>query len=162
MSSLPRQTIYERDNWDEKLELIKGWARDGLTDEQIAHNMGISHDTLYKYKKRYPEFAEALKNGKEVIDREVENALLKRALGYEYEEVTQERKNGNLVTTKIITKQVKPDTTAQIFWLKNRKPEQWRDTKEINMNSTVQDITDMTPEERKKRRQELREKFGDG
>ena len=48
---MPRQTKYIKNGWDEKLEVIEGWARDGLTDEQIAKNMGISHDTLYKYKK---------------------------------------------------------------------------------------------------------------
>ena len=74
---------------EEGLLKIEGWARDGLTDEQIAHNMGISPSTLYEWKKKYPEISEALKKGKEVVDREVENALLKRALGYEYEEVKQ-------------------------------------------------------------------------
>ena len=123
------------DAWKDKLEVIQGWARDGLTDEQIAHNMGISPATLYDYKNKYPEFVEALKKGKEVIDVQVENALLKRALGYKYDEVTKERnKKGALVTTKIITKEVHPDTTAQIFWLKNRKPEEWRDKKDIDLD----------------------------
>ncbi len=134
---MPRQTKYMKYGWNEKLEVIEGWARDGLTDEQIAHNMGISHDTLYKYKKRYPEFAEALKKGKEVIDRKVENALLKRALGYKYDEVKKEailnKDTGEyeMVVTEIKTKEVKPDTTAQIFWLKNRKPDKWRDKQDI-------------------------------
>jgi transposase-like protein len=112
----------------EGLLLIEGWARDGLTDEQIAHNMGIGTSTLYKWKNEHKEIVESLKNGKEVIDRHVENALLKRALGYEYQETTQEvMENGTLSVTKIVTKQVSPDTTAQIFWLKNRKPSEWRD-----------------------------------
>lgn len=85
----------------DKLILVEGWARDGLTDEQIANNLAISIDTFYKYKKKYPEFSESLKRGKEVVDYEVENALLQNAL------------NGNI--------------TAQIFWLKNRKPRQWKD-----------------------------------
>ena len=66
----------------EGLALIEGWARDGLTDEQIAHNMGINTSTIYDWKEKYPDFSNALKNGKEVVDRLVENALLKRALGY--------------------------------------------------------------------------------
>ena len=74
---------------EEGLLKIEGWARDGLTDEQISHNMGIHPSTLYEWQKKYPEITEALKKGKEVIDRQVENALLKRALGYEYEEVKQ-------------------------------------------------------------------------
>lgn len=118
---------------EEGLLKIEAWARDGLTDEQIAQNMGISTSTLYEWKKKHNEFSESLKRGKEVVDIQVENALLKRALGYKYEEVTQERaidpKTGKsgLVVTKIVTKEVQPDTTAQIYWLKNRKPEQWRD-----------------------------------
>ena len=61
---------------------LEAYARDGLTDEQIAHNMGISPATLYNYKRDHLEILEALKKGKEVVDIEVENALLKRALGY--------------------------------------------------------------------------------
>lgn len=107
----------------DKLILLEGWARGGLTDEQIAKNMGIAPSTLYEWKKKSKEFSESLKKGKEVIDFEVENALLKRALGYEYEEETYE----NGILTKKVKKQVPPDTTAQIFWLKNRKPNNWKD-----------------------------------
>lgn len=121
----------------EGLTLLEGWARDGLTDEQIAHNMGIRAATLYEWKKRFPEISETLKKGKEVIDRHVENALLKRALGYSYDEVTKEigttvdDETGEvikaLVETKRVTKEVQGDVTAQIFWLKNRRPDRWRD-----------------------------------
>ena len=117
----------------EGLLKIEGWARDGLIDEQIAKNIGIRAGTLYEWKNRFPEFSEALKRGKEVVDREVENALLKRALGYEYTETTREAVQDpnsgevKMQVTKKVTKQVAPDTTAQIFWLKNRKPDKWRD-----------------------------------
>ncbi|MBC8630276.1 helix-turn-helix domain-containing protein [[Eubacterium] tenue] len=117
-----------------KLTLIEGWARDGLTDEQIAKNLGINIATFYRYKKDYCEFCESLKRGKEIVDYEVENALLKRALGYEYDEVTYEHGK----ETKRVTKQVAPDTTAQIFWLKNRRPEQWRDKQVVESNNTVE------------------------
>ena len=71
----------------EGLLKLEGWARDGLTDEQIAEEkIGINRTTLYDWKKKYPDISDALSNGKEVIDRKVENALLKRALGYEYAE----------------------------------------------------------------------------
>ena len=114
----------------EGLLKIEGWARDGLTDEQISHNIGIHPSTLYDWQKEYPEIAEALKKGKEVIDRQVENALLKRALGYEYEEVKQiiekDEKGKDRKRIEKTVKQVIPDITAQIFWLKNRKPEEWR------------------------------------
>lgn len=114
---------------------IQGWARDGLIDEQIAHNMGITTKTLYEWKNKYGEISDALKKGKEVIDRQVENALLKRALGYTYDETTYE----DGVETKRVTKEVAPDTTAQIFWLKNRKPAEWRDKIEQQQTVTIQD-----------------------
>lgn len=138
----------------EKLILVEGWARDGLTDEQIAKNLGIGKTAFYKYKKEYTEFADILKRGKEVIDYEVENALLKKALGYEYTEITKERvvmkdEHGKILTdiqgvpcyemvvTKIVKKEVNPDTTAQKFWLKNRKPMEWRDKRDIEHSGTV-------------------------
>ncbi|HBE9110316.1 TPA: helix-turn-helix domain-containing protein [Clostridioides difficile] len=131
--------------WITKEGLIKieGWARDGLTDEQIAFNIGINVKTLYDWKKKYSNICNALKKGKEVIDRQVENALLKRALGYEYDEITYEEGQ----ETKRVTKQVVPDTTAQIFWLKNRKPAEWRDkqivesTNEITINNPFKELS---------------------
>lgn len=124
----------------ENLLLIEGWARDGLVDEQIAHNMGIACCTLYEWKLKYPEIAEALKKGKEVVDLEVENALLKRALGYMVEE-TKVEENG-IGGKKVITtiKHIPGDTTAQIFWLKNRKPDKWRDKPTAEDNTQDQNI----------------------
>ena len=111
----------------EGLLKIEGWARDGLTDEQIAKNIGISRSTLNVWKDRYSDISDALKKGKDVIDRQVENALLKRALGYEYEEVKEKFEDGIITERTVTKKEVVPDTTAQIFWLKNRKPDKWRD-----------------------------------
>lgn len=118
---------YQRWLEPDGLLLLEGWARDGLTDEQIAHNMGITAKTLYVWKSAYGEICEALKKGKEIVDIQVENALLKRALGYEYmeERVEISEKDGRKVIQT--TKTVPPDTTAQIFWLKNRRPDRWRD-----------------------------------
>mgnify|MGYP002554267787 CR=1 FL=1 len=92
---------YQRWLEPDGLLLLEGWARDGLTDEQLAEKMGISTTTLYEWKNKFPEFSEALKKGKEVVDYQVENALLLKALC--------------------------GDVTAQIFWLKNRRPDKWRD-----------------------------------
>lgn len=91
------------DDWlqDDKLILIEGWARDGLTNEQIANNIGINVKTLYDWKNKNSNICNILKKSREVVDFEVENALLKSAL------------EGNV--------------TAQIFWLKNRRKLQWRD-----------------------------------
>lgn len=112
------------------LTLLEGWARDGLTDEQIAKKMGINPSTLYDWKNKYSKISETLKKGKDFVDVQVENALLKRALGYEYteERVEISEKDGRKVIQTV--KQVVPDTTAQIFWLKNRRPEKWRDKPE--------------------------------
>lgn len=233
----------------EGLLKLDAWARDGLTDEQISENIGINPATLYDWKKRYPEISETLKKGKEVVDIQVENALLKRALGYTIKEVTRERivdtgqkqRHGGeseltekewelavkyfdgrccycgevmekptkdhikplsdggaltrenvvpccgscnsskkdkemlswyksqtffetyrlkkiedylrfvasleieeeceLVVTKEITKEVLPDTTAQIFWLKNRRPDRWRDKQDIEHSGQIGGVT---------------------
>jgi len=123
---------------EEGLLKIEGWARDGLTDEQIAHNIGIARTTLYDWKNKYPNITDSLKRGKEVIDRQVENALLKRALGYEYEEekiIREKNANGkDVMKREIFKRKAQPDTTAQIFWLKNRKPKEWRDKQDIEMS----------------------------
>lgn len=120
----------------ENLALIEGWARDGLTDEQISHNMGVSLATLKNWKKAHVAILAALKKGKEVADYMVENALFKSACGYDYEEVTEERvfnkttHQWELQVTKRIKKHQPPSNTAQIFWLKNRKPSVWRERAE--------------------------------
>lgn len=156
----------------EGLLKIEGWARDGLTDKQIAENIGVTEQTLNVWKKNHPSFFESLKKGKEVVDRQVENALLKRALGYVYNEnkyisvpmdemeyseklfeymnryksshpeATDDElllaRDGFPKTKEILAerkvKQVMPDTTAQIFWLKNRKRETWSDRKDLDIS----------------------------
>ena len=113
------------------LLLLEGWARDGLTDEQLAEKMGINPATLYDWKNKHPKISEVLKKGKEVVDIQVENALLKRALGYDYQEqrIEKSEKDGTKIIQTI--KHVPADTAAQIFWLKNRRPDKWRDKPEV-------------------------------
>ncbi|MBR8535420.1 helix-turn-helix domain-containing protein [Carboxylicivirga sediminis] len=114
-------------------KLAEGYARDGLNDEQIAEKLGISRAAYYRYQKQHVDFLDAIKRGKAPVDADVENALLKRALGFEYEEVSTEYekdpKTGKPtpVKTKKTIKRVPPDVGAIAFWLKNRKPEQWRE-----------------------------------
>ena len=119
---------YEQWITPEGLLKIEGWARDGLTMQQIADNMGVGRKTLNNWMNRFPVLASCIRRGKDVPDRHVENALYKRAVGYEYEEITY---NGEDEVVKRVVKAVLPDTTAQIFWLKNRKPDVWRDRHEI-------------------------------
>src|SRR5690554_393026 len=138
MSKIGRKGKYHDWLTEEGLTKLEGWARDGLTDEQIAHNIGIAVGTLYDWKNRFPEFSEALKKGKEVVDIQVENALLKRALGYEYEETKVIVETDGRKRVERIKKHVLPDVTAQIFWLKNRRPGVWRDKHEIDYSDKVQ------------------------
>lgn len=111
---------------EEGLTKIKGWAMDGLFDEQIAENIGIKRQTLYNWRMKHSDIFDALKVNKDVADRHVENAMFNNAVGFEYEEemVTNA---GEVVTVK---KYSKPNVTAQIFWLKNRKKDEWRDKTE--------------------------------
>ena len=131
MAAKSAQAIATKDN----LIRIAAWTRDGLTEEQIAKNFGISYNT-FKRAKKDPEYGElittALIQTKDVVDMEVENMLLKRARGYEYDEVTEEYEMGILVKRKVTHKMVVPDTSAQIFWLKNRQPDKWRDRREVD------------------------------
>jgi predicted DNA-binding protein YlxM (UPF0122 family) len=91
---------------DEGLTLLRGWARDGLSNEQIAHNMGIAEKTLYEWVRKYSEISKAIKKGKEVIDYAVENALCTKAMG--------------------------GDVAAMIFWLTNRRPEKWQNKRSFD------------------------------
>lgn len=175
----------------EGLLKLESWARDGLTDEQLAERMNITPSTLYEWKKRYSEISESLKRGKEIVDIQVENALLKRALGYAYnedkyisvpmdlaeydEKLTQylnlyrfehpEATDSELMlvreqfpkTKEVLAerkvKEVVPDTTAQIFWLKNRRPDKWRDKQDMELSGEVKSgnpYAGLTTEELKK------------
>ncbi len=128
---------------------IEDWVRNGATDSEIAKKLGISESTYFEYKKEFSEFSESLKKGKDYVDAEVENALLKRALGYSYEETTREVDANGKKTVKVVTKQVIPDTTAQIFWLKNRRPDKWRDKpadeqddkETVNVTLSIEDLS---------------------
>lgn len=120
------------DRWRTKegLTLLEGWARDGLTDEELSKRMGISRETFYRWKEQFPDICDAIKKGKEVIDFEVEQALLKRALGYSYTETRKEIDANGKKKVIVTEKHVEADTAAQIFWLRNRKPDKWRNNPE--------------------------------
>ncbi|RGL38995.1 transposase [Paenibacillus polymyxa] len=147
-----RKTKYHS-HVEPKLLLIEAWARDGIIQEDIAKKLGVAMSSFSEYKNKYPELTEALKRGQEVVDVQVENSLLKRAMGYRYDEVTKEasreldKETGEyktiMVETKRVTKEVQPDVTAQIFWLKNRKPDVWRDKKELDANVKASKLEDL-------------------
>ena len=131
------------DEWleQDKLTLLEGWARNGLTDEQIANNIGISRSTLFEWRKNNQDISNALKKGKEVVDIEVENALLKRALGYTITLKEQKVDKDGCIHDLQKDVHVPGDTTAQIFWLKNRRKEQWREKVEIEKSGAIQKIS---------------------
>ena len=124
---------------DDGLALVQGWARDGLKDEEIADNIGITTKTLYEWKNKYSAFCEALKKGKAPVDYHVEDALYKSATGY----TVTVKKPVKLKTRKQLKDKgmieeerieyveeeiyIRPDTTAQIYWLKNRRRGKWCD-----------------------------------
>lgn len=151
---------------DEGLLQIGGWAKSGLTDEQIAHNMGIRRKTLYEWKKKYSDISNALKVNKEVADIQVENALFKKALGFKAVDIIYERVKNldtgeyELVPAKKTERDVPPDTTAQIFWLKNRKPDVWSDRKDLNLKGEVDTTSSLSDDELNKKIANLEKKLG--
>ena len=120
--------------------LGEGYARDGLSDEQIAAKLGIKPSTYYKYQQQHIEFMEALRRGKSPVDTRVENALLKRALGYEATERQVDTDgDGNVIRQRVVHKEMAPDVTAEKFWLANRRPGVWRERHHIE--ATIADRT---------------------
>lgn len=111
-----------------RLAEVEIWLRDGLTEKQVCKNLGISVETLNQYKRRYPELVEAISRGKEILIRELENALVKRALGYEYDEVKTYIKADDGKETRYTEKTRKhlpPDVGALAILLKNKAPDRY-------------------------------------
>ncbi len=116
--------------YDPKLhpQLVKWMARAGLTDKEMAAQLQVSVTTFNSWKAQHPEFLESQKQSKDFVDSLVEDALLKRALGYEVEETEMSAgTDGKSKRVKKVRRHISPDVTACIFWLKNRRPGQFRD-----------------------------------
>ncbi|MBR7070909.1 MAG: hypothetical protein IKI29_01925 [Clostridia bacterium] len=135
----------------DKLSLLAAWTRDGLKEEQIAHNIGIRRETLSAWKKRFPEIAAALKRDRETVDVAVEDALCKKALGYtvalrktfkcrevQYDESGHKVAEADVLREGVDEVYVPADTKAQSFWLKNRRPDRWRDKTEHQIDTVAQ------------------------
>lgn len=130
--------------------LAKALAFRGLNDEQIAEEMDIHPATYYRWKEKYPEFCEAIGVGKTEPDLKVEQSLYKNAVGYVSTEVHREMMTADLdgwpeplpetpVKVKTIRREVPGNVSAQIFWLKNRVPDKWRDKREVEGSVTILD-----------------------
>lgn len=141
---------------EENLLKLGAWARNGLTDADMAQNIGIAPSTFNKWKNEHSEFKNTLKKNKEVADIIIENALYKKAIGYKVsiKKTFKVRdvvysENGKRIkeTEKLVTGEdevyVPADTTAQIFWLKNRKPSDWKDKKIVDANVGDENIKTM-------------------
>ena len=138
------------------LETLRGLARRGLSDEDIAKAINVNRSTIYDWKKKYPTFAEALRDGKLVADLAVESALFKKATGFTVTDTKTtsflDKETGELVEGKseVTTKHILPDTLAIMFWLKNRRPDLWKDkiveqgdTAETQLNTYLSKLSDV-------------------
>lgn len=134
------------DEWleDDKLMLIECWARD-YTKKEIAERIGIAPSTLKYWEDHYEPINKALAVGKEIVDYKVENALLKRALGYTSTEIKvtlgKQVKNGQVfqITKEVTTKEVAPDVTACAMWLNNRRPDRWKRNRDKSIELEEED-----------------------
>ena len=128
-------------------EIAEGYARRGLSDVDIAKNLGISLDAYYRYQKLYSEFYEAIKRGKRPANIIVENALFKRCIGFEFDEPSTEsyvdEKGKKHVKKKTTTKYIIPDINAIRFWLINREPDLWKTIRDELENDNIEKVKDI-------------------
>ena len=145
---------------DTGLSYIRGLAREGLTRREIAKKLNISYSTLNRWIKQYPDFKQAMRVGRDQSDSKVEESLYKRACGFQTVEIVEDYKTDPatgdqvLVGSKKIIKDIPPDTTAQIYWLKNRQRDKWKDKWEIQVTGAEEEQSKLTEllEQRKERR----------
>lgn len=140
----------------------KSLAMEGKTENEIAVSMEVAPSTFKKWKKEHADFEAAVNKAKEVADAEVELSLYKRATGYSYKEkktVVTMDKDGNQKPARIevTDKDVIPDVTACIFWLKNRRRDKWRDNWDIDVNSDKEIIFNLVPASEKKETEDTEE-----
>ena len=128
-------------------EIAEGYARRGLSDADIAKNLGISLDAYYRYQKLYSEFYEAIRRGKRPANIIVENALFKRCVGYVLKEPTVENyvdeKGKEQTRRKIVTRNIVPDINAIKFWLINREPDLWKTIRDELENDNIEKVKDI-------------------
>lgn len=119
---------------DQGLARIEAWRRNGCTIEETRLRMGVANSTLRRWRDEHPEIAAALERGASDFDDTVEQALMKAAVGYDYEEDVLD-KDGFVHT---VTRHQPANVTAMIFWLKNRRPERWREKREVRVEGKLE------------------------
>lgn len=142
--------------------LFESLLQNGLSLNEICRKVGVSRTIVRIWKKKYPDFKNALKRGKDPVDRNVVSALYRSAVGYEFREVVTEPKKLSLkeieerskmenpppiplVEKKVTTKYIPPNVIAQIFWLKNRLPEQWKDRTDTKVTGKIEYTIKLPP-----------------
>ena len=118
-------------------QLAEQYAGLGYTISQIAKRLHISRQTLYDWRKLYPEFLEGIDRARGIVDDKIEQKLFNRATGIRYTETTREKVGGKMVITKKVSKFAVPDVAAMFIWLKNRRPEQWRDRRDVKHSGAI-------------------------
>jgi transposase-like protein len=132
-----------KSNFDPSIDLctIALYAEKGATDTKIARALGISYKQFKVWKQKYPEIGATMKAPKEMIDNNVVSTLYKRAMGYSYQERTIETildKDGKPTgekKMKVVEKEVPPGESSLQFWTRNRRPDEWRDTRHIDIEN---------------------------
>lgn len=152
--------------------MAQDYARRGLNDIQIAKKLGVSIRSYYEYQQKYPQFSQAIKKGKSPVDVMVENAFLKRALGFEYEEIHTEyrlkdkkksEKEKEPKAIPVVIKKIKkffpPDVAAGFIWLKNRRSQRWKDKHELDIPGVMKiQIVSKIPRSKEKKKKNARKK----
>ena len=132
----------------EYIQLAENYALLGATDAEIAEFFSVSEQTLNSWKKKFPQFLESLKKGKAVADSNVASKLYNRAIGYDCKATKIVTYEGKVTDQVEYVEHYPPDTTADIFWLKNRQPGKWRDKKEVeNQVKLGDELESMSDEE---------------
>ena len=124
---------------EEYNQLAENYALLGATDKEMADLFSVTERTLNQWKKDYQEFLQSLKKGKNIADANVASRLYNRAIGYDCKATKFATSEGKITDSKEYIEHYPPDTTAAIFWLKNRQPEKWRDKKEVDANVNLGD-----------------------
>lgn len=124
-------------------KLIERLASVGLTDKEIATVLNIKYNTFQGYKAHDEKLQQALETGQQDPNRKVENALYKRALGYDYLETTKELTKKGTVVTKLVKKHLPADVKAAEIWLRNRMPERWNTPQRFSADLTLRDMSDL-------------------
>lgn len=162
--AMTRKTKYHT-HVEPRLIEVGAWCRDGYTDEGIAQMLGVAYSTFREYMKKHPALSAALKENKAVADINVENALYEKATRTTIKKMVPMKlkrtyvENGYVLSEEYVKvteveEEIPPDTTAMIFWLKNRKPAEWRDKRDVEhsgeMTQNINNMTNLTEEELRK------------